>query len=96
MATARADGRSRGEPDGQWARDAAANRFLRTCDIRETVPTSLARRAAAFRTKAGRGSAVDALVAATADPGGTLLTGAAAADFVALAANATDVAVEAL
>jgi predicted nucleic acid-binding protein len=80
---------------GDGTRDAAANRFLRTCDVREGLPISLAQRAAALRTKAGRGSAVDALVAATADPGGTVLTGDAA-DLRALATHATDVAVETL
>lgn len=78
---------------GNGGRDAVANRFLQICDIREELPEALARRAAALRTKARRGSAVDAVVAATAEGGGTVLTGDPA-DLRALAAHAEDVAVE--
>ena len=60
--------------EGHAGRDAVENRFLRTCDIAETVPESLARRAALLRRHARRGSAVDALVVALAEPGGTVLT----------------------
>jgi hypothetical protein len=78
---------------GDGSRDAAQHRFLRTCDVTESVPVPLARRAAWLRTRARQGSAVDALVTATAEPGGTVLTGDAA-DLRALAAHASDVTIE--
>lgn len=59
---------------GHAGRDALGNRFLKTCDISESVSESLARRAALLRRLARRGSAVDALVVALAEPGGTVLT----------------------
>lgn len=74
---------------GEGSRD-AQHRFLRTCDVTETVPVPLARRAAWLRARARSGSAVDALVTATAEPGGTVLTG----DLADLRALATDVAIE--
>lgn len=78
---------------GEGSRDAAQHRFLRTCDVREIVPVPLARRAAWLRARARQGSAVDALVAAVAEPGGTVLTGDLA-DLRALAAHASDVTIE--
>lgn len=60
---------------GHTGRDAHANAFLKTCDIVDDVPERLARRAALLRRKARRGSAVDALVVALAEPDGTVLTG---------------------
>ncbi|HMA95776.1 MAG TPA: hypothetical protein VKP30_23970 [Polyangiaceae bacterium] len=60
--------------EGHVSRDALTNRFLKTCDIVEDVGEPLARRAAMLRRRAGRGSAVDALVVAFAEPGGTVLT----------------------
>lgn len=57
---------------GHAGRDAQANRFLKTCDVVEETPEPLARRAAGRRAR--RGSAVDALVVAFAEPGGTALT----------------------
>ncbi len=78
---------------GVGSRDAACHRFLRTCDVTETVPVRLARRAAWLRARARQGSAVDALVTATAEPGGTVLTGDPA-DLRALAAYASDVTIE--
>jgi predicted nucleic acid-binding protein len=77
---------------GHAGRDANENRFLKTCDIAESVPESLARRAALIRRRARRGSAVDALVVACAEPGGTVLT-SDPRDIEALAAHAEDVAV---
>ena len=59
---------------GHAGRDAIANRFLKTCDIVEEVSERLARRAAFLRRRARRGSAVDALVVAIAEPDGTVLT----------------------
>jgi predicted nucleic acid-binding protein len=59
---------------GHPGRDALANRFLKTCDIVKEIGEPLARRAAQLRRMARRGSAVDALVVALAEPGGTVLT----------------------
>lgn len=78
---------------GHLARDANTNRFLKTCIIETTVPLAVARRAAELRRRARRGSAVDALVVALAEPGGTVLTGDTA-DIAALAAHALQVGVE--
>jgi len=54
--------------------DANTNRFLKACDIRPDISEYEARRAAALRTQARKGSAVDALVVAIAEPGSTVLT----------------------
>jgi predicted nucleic acid-binding protein len=78
---------------GVGPRGANENRFLKTCDIVETLSESLARRAAELRAQARRGSAVDALVVATAEPGGTVMT-SDPGDLRALAAHATDVSIE--
>ena len=78
---------------GVAARDANTNRFLKACDIRPSVSERVARRAVALRTQARRGSAVDALVVASAEPGGTVLT-SDRDDLSALAASATDVRIE--
>jgi len=67
--------------------------FLKTCDVVEEVGEPLARRAAHLRRQARRGSAVDALVIATAEPGGTVLT-ADLGDLAALAQYAQDVIVD--
>ena len=80
---------------GGGSRDAAEHRFLRTCDVAESVPVRLARRAAWLRARARTGSAVDALVTAVAEPGGTVLTGDLA-DLRALARHASDVTIEAI
>jgi predicted nucleic acid-binding protein len=77
---------------GHAGRDAMENRFLKTCDIAQAVPESLARRAALLRRLARRGSAVDALVVAFAEPGGTVLT-SDTRDLEALAGYATAVEV---
>lgn len=78
---------------GDLARDANANRFLKTCIIKSEVTPDIARRAAELRRRARTGSAVDALVVALAEPGGTVLTGDKA-DIEALAAQARQVSVE--
>jgi len=78
---------------GEGPRDAGQHRFLRTCAIAETVPLALARRAAWLRARARKGSAVDAIVTATAEPGGTVLTGDLA-DLRALASHAMNVTIE--
>lgn len=79
----------RGDP----ARDATANRLLKTCDVGEDIPERLARRAAYLRTLARRGSAIDALVVACAEPGGSVLT-SDPDDLSALATHAHDVHIE--
>ena len=82
--------------------DTNVNRFLKTCDVREHLPERLARRAATLRAQAQRGSAVDALVVAAAEPGGEVLSGPERpwergggdlADLQALAAYADGVSV---
>ena len=77
---------------GDGARDAAVNRMLKTCEIVEDISERWARRAALLRTKARRGSAVDALVVAIAEPGGAVLT-SDLDDLRQLAAYARDVVV---
>lgn len=78
---------------GDPRRDALANRFLKTCDVVEELPASLAKRAASLRGKARRGSAVDALVVAAAEPNGVVLTGDVD-DLSALASHADGVTIE--
>jgi hypothetical protein len=78
---------------GHPGRDARSNSFLKTCDIVEEISEPLARRAATLRTLARRGSAVDALVVALAEPGGTVLT-SDPGDLGALAQYAHDVVIE--
>jgi hypothetical protein len=77
---------------GRPRTDALVHRLLRTCTTVERVPRSLAQRAAGLRAAARRGSAVDAILVASAEPGGTILTGDVA-DLRALAAHADDVEV---
>ena len=79
--------------EGHAGRDAIANQLLKTCDVVENVPEGVARRAALLRRRARRGSAVDALVVAMAEPGGTVLT-TDPADLEALAAHAQRVMIE--
>jgi hypothetical protein len=78
---------------GHAGRDATENRLQKTCDVVEKIPESLARRAAFLRRRARRGSAVDALVVAMAEPGGTVIT-TDPEDLEALAAHAQRVLVE--
>jgi hypothetical protein len=78
---------------GHTGRDALTNRFLKTCDIVEEIGEPLARRAALLRRHARRGSAVDALVVALAEPGGTVLT-SDRRDLEALAEHAQRVRIE--
>jgi hypothetical protein len=78
---------------GHAARDANENQFLKTCDVIDHLTESLARRAALLRRRARRGSAVDAIVVALAEPGGTVLT-TDPGDLEALAAHAQRVRVE--
>src|SRR5713101_8063163 len=60
-----------GRPD----RDARTNQFIKTCDIQTVLGEKLARRAAHLRGLARRGSAVDAVVVAAAETGGTVCGG---------------------
>ena len=78
---------------GDSGRDAVTNRFLKTCDIDESLPLPLARRAARLRGQARRGSAVDAVLVAMAEPNGVVLTGDVD-DLAALASHAVRVSVE--
>lgn len=72
--------------------DAVENKFLKTCDIEDVVQESLARRAATLRRLARRGSAIDAIVVAFAEPDGTVLT-SDASDLEALASHSRGVAI---
>jgi predicted nucleic acid-binding protein len=78
---------------GRQDRDARTNQFLKTCDIDVVLSEERARRAAQLRSLARRGSAVDAVVVATAEPGGTVLT-ADLGDASALAERANGVLIE--
>ena len=78
---------------GDAARDASANRLLKVCDVVDDIPERLARRAAALRTQARRGSAIDALIVACAEPGGSVLT-SDPSDLGALAIHAHAVRIE--
>jgi hypothetical protein len=78
---------------GRQRDDAAVNRLLKTCDVQENLPASLARRAGELRHLARRGSAVDAVVVASAEPGGIVLT-SDVEDLSALASNSDAVRVE--
>jgi hypothetical protein len=60
---------------GRQRNDANVNRLLKTCDIVEQLPEALARRAGELRFKARRGSAVDSILMASAEPAGAILTG---------------------
>lgn len=73
--------------------DANVNRLLKTCDVEPVVAEATARRAGQLRALARSGSAVDALLVALAEPGGTVLTGDTQ-DLLALAAHAQDVVIE--
>lgn len=59
---------------GHAGRDVTTNRLLKACEVDGGLDERLARRAAALRTAAGRGSGVDAVVVACAEPGGAVLT----------------------
>ncbi|SRR5713101_6971546 len=78
---------------GRQQSDATVNRLLKTCHIVEQLPEQRARRAGQLRARARRGSAVDAVVVASAEPRGMVLSGDLA-DLRALAAHARDVTIE--
>lgn len=73
---------------GRSGPDANTNRLLRTC----VLPERTARRAAELRHLARTGSAVDAVLVAVAEPGGSVLTGDPD-DLGALADRADQVAI---
>jgi hypothetical protein len=75
---------------GRPGRDAPLNQFIGTCLIEDSVPVTLARRAAELRRRSRKGSAVDALVVALAEPNGVVLTGDVG-DLQALAAQTKQV-----
>lgn len=78
---------------GDTDRDRAVERFLRTCHIVGELAPDRLRRAAWLRTAAGRGTAVEALVVALAEPGGAILHHGRS-NLEALALFADDVFVE--
>jgi len=78
---------------GRQHSDATVNRLLKTCNVSEDLPTSLARRAGELRHLARRGSAVDAVVVASVEPGGVVLSGDVE-DLSALASHANAVRIE--
>jgi hypothetical protein len=78
---------------GRQRQDAGVNRLIKICDVREDLPASLARRAGELRHLARRGSAVDAVVVASAEPGGVVLTGDIE-DLGALASHCDGVRIE--
>ena len=78
---------------GRQRHDAAVNRLLKTCAVEEGLPPSRARRAGELRHLARRGSAVDAVVVASAEPGGVVLSGDVE-DLRALASHADGVRIE--
>ena len=75
---------------GNSPKDTAVLRFLQKCVIEEVLRMGMAQRAAELRRKSGHGSAVDAIVVAFAEPGGTVITGDRA-DIEYLAAHANKV-----
>jgi predicted nucleic acid-binding protein len=78
---------------GHAQRDVQANRFLKTVVTDDVVSIEVARRAAELRRRSKKGSAVDALVVAVAEPNGTVLTGDES-DISGLAAHSRGVSVE--
>jgi hypothetical protein len=78
-----------GRPD----RDARTNQFLKTCDVQTVLGEKLVRRAAHLRGLARKGSAVDAVVVAAAEPGG-IVCGGDIGDLRSLAAHADGVLIE--
>lgn len=72
--------------------DANTNRLLKRCAIVTELPANTARRAGALRTVAQRGSAVDAIVVAMAEPNGVVLS-SDVGDLSALAAHSAGVQV---
>ena len=80
---------------GTTRTDANINRLLKSCDVDPVVAEAKARRAGQLRARARRGSAIDALVVALAEPGSTVIT-SDPDDLDALAAHADHVVLEAV
>ena len=78
---------------GRARTDTNVNRLVKSCDIDPLLPETKARRAGQLRARARRGSAVDAVVVALAEPEGTVLT-ADPGDLEALAAHAASVLIQ--
>ena len=78
---------------GRVGADANTNRLLAMCDVVTDLPVAVARRAGQLRHLAHRGSPVDAIVVALAEPNGFVLTGDLE-DLGALAARANGVRIE--
>jgi hypothetical protein len=78
---------------GAQRTDANINRFPKTCDVEPIVAEGTARRAGYLRSRACTGAAIDALLVAIAEPGGTVMTGVTD-DLEALATHATGVVIE--
>jgi len=78
---------------GRSKTDANVNRLLRSCEVDPTVTEETARRAGELRARARRGSAVDAIVVALAEPGATVMT-SDRGDLEALAIYADHVEIE--
>ena len=75
---------------GHAGKDERVNRLMKSCDVLQVIDVGLARRAGWLRTQAQKGSAVDALVVAAAEPEGIVLT-SDSGDLRALSAYAQDV-----
>ena len=75
--------------------DAPTNRMIKGWLIEPEISERLARRAGALRARARKGSAVDAICVALAEPGGVVVTGDPD-NLGALAANAVGVSVKAI
>lgn len=69
------------------------NRLLKSCDIDPTISERTARRAGQLHAAAKRGSAIDAIVVALAEPGWTIIT-TDPYDLRALATHADSVFIE--
>jgi predicted nucleic acid-binding protein len=80
---------------GNSPKDAPTFRFLQKCVLQEVLLLATAQRAAELRRKSDHGSAVDAIVVALAEPGGTVLTGDQG-DIEKLATHANKVYVAAI
>jgi predicted nucleic acid-binding protein len=80
---------------GNSPKDAPTFRFLQKCVLQEVLLLGTVQRAAELRRKSDHGSAVDAIVVALAEPGGTVLTGDQG-DIEKLATHANKVYVAAI
>lgn len=80
---------------GTAGTDANINRLLKSCEVDPLVAEAKARRAGQLRARARRGSAIDALVVALAEPGSTVMT-SDPDDLQTVAAHADQVVIEAV